>query len=287
MAHAAHANPADIATGQSMPWWASQRSRQVGLISAALAIAGGLIWFFMFRPYVATDDARVAATLVRISSQGVAPGVITKLNVSEGDKVKAGDVLLELDHRMAQATFNKTKAKLDLATADLKRAEQLSAQHGLAPRELDRVRSELGVAQAEFDLASIALDHTYLKSPTDGIVVQKSTDLGNLLEPGQAALTVADIDHAWIAANIEETSVRKVKVGQPVTINVDEGGSLSGRVLEVREAAAAQFALIPSDNAAGNFTKLVQRIPVKISIDPGAAEKLKVGESVEVSIRVK
>jgi membrane fusion protein, multidrug efflux system len=271
----------------SNPWWASRHSRQVGLVSAVLAIAGGLVWFIMFRPYVATDDARVAATLVRISSQGTSPGVIQKLNVTEGDKVKAGDVLIELDHGTAQANFNKTKAKLDLATTDLKRAEQLSAQHGLPPRELDRVKSELAVAQADFDLAQIALEHTYLKSPIDGVVVQKSTELGNLLEPGQAALTVADVDHAWISANIEETSVRKVKAGQLVTIDVDEGGSLTGRVSEVREAAAAQFALIPSDNAAGNFTKLVQRIPVKISIDPGAAGKLKVGESVEVQIRVK
>lgn len=272
--------------GQSAAWWKSRRSRLVFLWSAVLALTGFLVWYILFHPYVSTDDARVAATLVRVASQG-AVGRIEKVNVSEGDRVKVGDVLIELDHRAAQAQFDKNKARLDLTTADLKRAEQLAAQNGLPPRELDRVKSEVSVARAEFALATIALDNTFLKTPIAGLVVQKNADVGNLLEPGQGALTIADTDHAWIAANVEETSIKDVKVGQPVTISIDEGGSMVGRVLEVRGAAAAQFALIPSDNAAGNFTKLVQRIPIKIAIDHAGEQGLKVGESVEVKIRVK
>ena len=112
-------------------------------------------------------------------------------------------------------------------------------------------------------------------------------------EPGQDFSAVlpppppADIDHAWIAANIEETSVADVRVGQPVTVHIDEGGTLSGRVSEVRSATASQFALIQSENPSGNFTKLVQRIPIKVALDPHPDHPLRSGQSVEIKIRVR
>jgi len=78
-----------------------------------------------------------------------------------------------------------------------------------------------------------------------------------------------------------------VKTGQKVTISVDEGGSLTGKVTEVRKASASTFSLIPSDNASGNFIKVVQRIPVKIELDPHQGKILRVGQSVEISIKVR
>lgn len=118
-------------------------------------------------------------------------------------------------------------------------------------------------------------------------MVQKLAQTGNILETNQTAVTVVDIGHAWASANIEETSVALVRPGQRVTIYIDEGGKLTGKVLEVRKATAATFALIPSDSSAGNFIKLVQRIPVKIELDPHPGVNLRVGQSVEVKIRVR
>jgi membrane fusion protein (multidrug efflux system) len=112
-------------------------------------------------------------------------------------------------------------------------------------------------------------------------------EVGNILETNQTALTVADIDHAWISANIEETAISNVSVGQPVTVHVDEGGSLTGRVSEVRSATASQFALIQSENPSGNFTKLVQRIPIKVALDSHDDRALRAGQSVEIKIRVR
>jgi membrane fusion protein (multidrug efflux system) len=126
-----------------------------------------------------------------------------------------------------------------------------------------------------------------LKSPVDGVVVQKVAEVGNILEPNQTALTVADIDHAWISANIEETAVAAVKIGQPVTVHIDEGGELTGKVSEVRAATASQFALIQSENPSGNFTKLVQRIPIKVELDAHPSQSLRSGQSVELRIRVR
>jgi membrane fusion protein (multidrug efflux system) len=267
-------------------WWQHPRARLAGWISLAVLILGSLIWMIFFFPYLRTDDARIAATTVRVAPQG-AGGVVVKLNVTEGDKVKIGDVLLELDHRTSEAQFQRAQARLQLAEKEFKRMEEMAAENGVAPRDLDTARANRQTAEAEFQLAQIARDNTVLRSPLDGVVIQKSTEVGNMLEPGQTAVTITDIEHAWVSANIEENYVGGIKVGQTVSVAVDEGGGFSGRVSEIRTATAAQFALIPSDNPSGNFTKLVQRIPIKIVLQPQTGRVLRVGQSVEIKIKIR
>ena len=101
------------------------------------------------------------------------------------------------------------------------------------------------------------------------------------------AFILADIEHAWVSANINEKKVSSVKIGEKVSVKIDEGGTLSGRVIDVRKAAASVFALIPSDNASGNYIKVEQRIPVKIELDPHPGRDLRVGQSVEIKIKVR
>ncbi len=271
---------------EKTPWWKTTRARNAGYTALGVICAGVILWYFFFHPYVSTDDARVAAAMVRVANQG-AGGRIETVNAVESDHVARGFVLAELDHRIAQARLDLARARARFASNELRRAEGLAAQRGIAPRELEKARSEAQIADAELRLAEVALEYTYLKSPVDGIVVQKLAEIGNILENGQVAFTIAEIDHAWISANIEETSVALVKPGQRAEITVDEGGTLTGRVVEVRKAAAAQFALIPSDNAAGSFTKVVQRIPIKIELDPHPGRMLRTGQSVEIKIRVR
>lgn len=274
-----------IAT-EKVRWWATPRARKVALVSAVVAIVCFIIWLIFFRPFVATDDARVAATLVRLAPEGVS-GKVIKLNVTEGDLIKAGQVLLELDHSVASANLLKAKTRAEQMQRELRRIDQLAAQNGIPPREVDTAKASHQTAEAELQLAQIAYDRTFLKSPVDGMVVQKVAEIGNILEPNQTALTVADIDHAWIAANIQETAIAPVKLGQPVTVQIDEGGELNGKVSEIRAATASQFALIQSENPSGNFTKLVQRIPIKVALDPHPNKQLRAGQSVEIKIRVR
>lgn len=283
------ASTAPIDTGFSkgtLPWWAHERAKRVFKIASVVVVIGFVIWLFLFRPYVSTDDARVAATLVRLAPENTS-GKVIRLAVSEGDRVRAGDILLELDHSVAEAHLAKATARASQADRELRRVEQLAAQKGVPPREVDTIRAVAQTADADLQLAQIAYDRTFLKSPTDGVVVQKVVEVGNILEANQTALTIADIDHAWISANIEETAVANVKVGQPVTISIDEGGKLAGKVIEVRAATASQFALIQSENPSGNFTKLVQRIPIKIALDAHPNRPLRAGQSVEIKIRVR
>jgi len=267
------------------PWWVHDRAKKTGKITAAIIAAGVIIWFFAFHPFVSTDDARVAVTLVRVAPEG-AGGRIVKLNIKEGDRVKKDAVLLELDHGVAEANLLKAKAHATLAEQELSRNRQLASQHGIPQRDYDNTLASTQSAQADLQLAQIAYDRTFIKSPIDGIVVQKVTEEGNLLEQNQTAVTVADVDHAWISANIEETRVGRVKAGQAVTVSIDEGGKLTGHVTEVRDATAAQFALIQAENPSGNFTKLVQRVPIKIELDAHPDKVLRAGQSVEISIRV-
>lgn len=266
-------------------WWQSPAAKITGLICMIIAILGLMVWWFFFHPFVSTDDARVAATLVRLAPEGVS-GRIEKVNVTEGDRVKQGDIIVELDHRNADANLKRARSRSELASSELKRSSALARQSGIARRDLDKAQADAQSLESELKLAELAHENTTIRSPIDGVVVQKLAEVGNILEAGQVAVTIADVDHAWIAANIEETAVGEVKVGQKVMISIDEGGKLTGHVAEVRAATASQFALIPSENAAGNFTKLVQRIPIKIEVDPHKGRVLRPGQSVEIRIRV-
>jgi len=283
---AAHTEAHPIHPAPAAPWWQSKLAKNVGLAFAVTCLIGLVVWFFAFRPYVSTDDARVAEDLIRVSPDGVT-GTVLKINVAEGDRVTQGEVLAELDHTVYQSQLMKAQSRATLAQADFSRAERLFKQGGISARDYQAAQAGAQSAQADLQLAQNALDHTFLKSPVDGIVVEKIGVVGNLLESGQVALVVADVDHAWVAANIQETNVGDVKAGQQVSIHVDEGGNLTGHIIEITDASAAQFALLPAENASGNFIKLVQRIPVKVALDAHPDRTLKAGQSVEIRIKVK
>lgn len=266
-------------------WWRAKRAKKVMLVVFLSAIILTVGWWFYFYPYTATDDARVAMTLLRLAPS-YTEGRVTKVNVEEGSVVKVGDVLIEIDHRIPEANYIKAKAKYDLSMRELQRIEKLTAHGSATEQALDRAKGALAEADSELKMSEVILENTYIKSPVDGVVIQKRAEVGNILEKNQVGVVVADVKNAWIAANIEETAIGSVKVGQKVYISLDEGGELEGKVLEVRSSVASQFALIPSDSGAGNFTKVVQRVPIKIEITNGNKEHLRAGQSVEIKIRV-
>jgi membrane fusion protein (multidrug efflux system) len=273
-------------SGVPLPWWRTPLAKNTGWAFLIIISVGLVVWFFAFRPYVSTDDARVAENLIRIAPDGVG-GKVLDINVTEGDPVTQGQLLAELDHAVYQSELEKAQAHAMLAQADLNRSERLYKQAAMDTRNYQAAQATAQAAQADLQLAQNALEHTYLKSPVNGLVVEKIAVVGNLLEPAQTALVVADVDHAWIAANIQETSVGSVKVGQTVDVHIDEGGNLTGKVSEVNAATASQFALLPSENASGNYIKLVQRVPIKVTLDPHPDRILKDGQSVEIKIKVK
>lgn len=267
-------------------WWKALRAQQALTLLIAASVASTFIWWEFFHPFVKTDDARVAATIVAVAPTGNG-GTVTDLFVDVGSRVTKDQVLLKLDSRNAKAQLRRAEATAILAEQELNR---VGAQvlEGCSPQaDLDTAVCQAQIAQANFELARLALEDTVLTSTIDGVVVQKLTEIGDMLESSQTAVTVVDIDNAWVSANIEETYSGRLSIDQPVSISVDEGGQLQGRVGEILNTTAAQFALIPSDNGSGNYTKVVQRIPIKILLTKPSQRPLRVGQSVEIKIRTK
>jgi membrane fusion protein (multidrug efflux system) len=148
--------------------------------------------------------------------------------------------------------------------------------------------AKLDSARATRDLAAIQLADTRVLAPADGIVSNKNVEPGQLVTPGQPLVSVVPLGDVWVVANMKETDVRDIKPGATAELEVDAypGHSFQGVVMSIGPATGARFALLPPDNATGNFTKVVQRLPVRISVtqsdDP--LRPLRPGMSVFVTI---
>lgn len=143
---------------------------------------------------------------------------------------------------------------------------------------------------AEYKIAEIQLGRTVVTAPFDGIVSKKSIEIGQLLQPGQPVCSAIESDKFWVTAIFKETQIGKIKIGQSVEIEVDayKSAKFKGKVVSLGAATGAKFALIPPDNATGNYVKVTQRIPVRIKFDQidKANLQFKPGMSVNVAISV-
>ena len=149
--------------------------------------------------------------------------------------------------------------------------------------------ADLHAKQAALDVAKIDLGYTKISAPADGTVGERQVHPGQLVSPGTQVFTFVP-DTKWVEANYRETQLTNVRVGDPAEIRVDEypGKVFRGKVIEIAPASGSQFALLPPDNATGNFTKVVQRIPVKIAFDDTSlARSLQPGLSVTATVRTR
>jgi membrane fusion protein, multidrug efflux system len=188
------------------------------------------------------------------------------------------------EHQEADSTLEQGQALLDSAEASLDAAR----------RQLDVLKAQGSAAQAvvkadeaQLEQARLNLSYTQIRAPIDGMVGERSVQVGNYVAPGTTLMTVVPLDQVYIEANYLEVALLHVRSGQPVTIHLDAYGiDLKGTVDSVPPASGAAFAPIAPNNATGNFTKIVQRLPVKIVVTPGQplAKLLRVGLSVETTI---
>jgi membrane fusion protein, multidrug efflux system len=149
-----------------------------------------------------------------------------------------------------------------------------------------QLQADLRAKQASLAVSEVNLGYTKIYAPGDGTVGERQVRPGQLVSPGTQVIAFVD-KPKWIQANYRETQLTNVKVGDPAEIRIDEypGQVIHGKVLEVAPASGSQFALLPPDNATGNFTKVVQRIPVKITLDDATlATKLRPGLSVTATV---
>jgi membrane fusion protein, multidrug efflux system len=188
------------------------------------------------------------------------------------------------EHQEADSTLQQGQASLDSAEASLDAARRqldvLTAQRAAA-------ESVVKADEAQLEQAKLNLSYTQIRAPIRGMVGERSVQVGNYVGPGTTLMTVVPLDQVYIEANYLEVDLLHVRSGQPVTIHLDAYDiDLNGTVDSVPPASGAAFAPIAPNNATGNFTKIVQRLPVKIVVTPGQplAKLLRVGLSVETTI---
>ena len=225
--------------------------------------------------------AQAQATVVAAKAeQAFAEHELNRYNHLAG--VGAGTVQ---NAQQARTRIDQAGARLANATAVLaaerKQVEILTAQRDAAEGGLKR-------AQADLEMASFQLSYTRIVAPVDGMVGERAVRVGAYVTPGSKILAVVPLAQAYVLGNFQETQLTDVEPGQDVVVHVDSlgGEALTGRVESIAPATGVTFAAVKPDNATGNFTKVVQRIPVKIILDPGQplAQRLRVGMSVEASI---
>ena len=189
-----------------------------------------------------------------------------------------------LEHQQADTTLAQDQAMLDGAEALL---DATRRQLDVLRARRSATEAALKADEAQLVQARLNLSYTQIRAPIDGMVGERSVQVGNYVSPGTTLMTVVPLDQVYIEANYREVDLRHVRGGQPVTIHVDAYDiDLKGSVIDVPAASGAAFAPIAPNNATGNFTKIVQRMPVKIVVTPGQplAKLLRVGLSVETTI---
>jgi len=288
-----------------------------------LAVFSAMIygyWYFNLRGYVSTDDAFIEGDLISLGSKMM--GRITELSADEGDLVSGGQRLVRLDDSDLQAQKVQVEANLDLARQnvglakvneqkaedDYRRADIQFNSRVIPAEQFDHISRALEIARAQYNIEKARvraaeaqlhviqtqLGNSLISSPVSGVIAKKWALPGDVVQPGQAIFTVYDKDRVWVTANFEETKLAAIHPGDPVEISIDayDGQLFNGKVLMIGTAAAGRFSLIPPNNASGNFTKVTQRVPVKITFDRPAGNKegdpqaLLPGLSVEVKIKV-
>jgi membrane fusion protein, multidrug efflux system len=187
----------------------------------------------------------------------------------------------EANAQQAVASVQAAEAAIDAASANV---DVLKAQQEEARRTLQQYKTAL--AKADRDLA-----FTVIKAPFDGVIGNRAVQVGDYVQPTQRLASLVPMDAVYIDANFKETQLASLEPGQPVTISVDAlpGRTLEGRVASLAPASGSVFSLLPPDNATGNFTKIVQRLPVRILVPAAVAEQsvLRPGMSVIVSVNTK
>lgn len=191
------------------------------------------------------------------------------------------------DQQQADADWHIQQAAVARAEAGLNAEQQQTA---VLAAELEQARAALGLAEAEQAAAELNLSWASISAPVNGVVAQRAARLGGYARVGEPLLTLVPLDALYVQANFRETQMARVRVGQPVDIRVDALPDLrlQGRVESLGPASGVSFSTVPAHNATGNFTKIVQRLPVRIKIeaDQQGAERLRVGMSVRPTIDV-
>jgi membrane fusion protein, multidrug efflux system len=319
------------------------------VIIPLIALAGGAYFYLISGRYISTDNAYVGAQKVLITPD--ISGKIAKVTVMEGQRVNAGDALLEIDAEPFRISVTQAEARLagvrteflnlktnlasatrrialaretlDLKQRDVERKNTLLANRSGSQMDMDNALNAVVAAKTQLEMleqqeqgirnqllgdadlpiekyppyaqaaaalsqAKRDLDHTVLRAPIAGMATQvASIQMGRYVTAGTPVFSLIDDTKPWIDANPKETDITHLRIGQPVSISVDTfpGRTFRGVVAAVSPGTGAQFAILPPQNASGNWVKVVQRVPIRIEFANNEdVRELRSGMSVTVDI---
>lgn len=259
----------------------------LGGVVALCVVIFVLYWGLYGSRYVSTDNAYTATEIAQVTPE--VDGTIKSVNVVDTNSVKAGEVLAEIDPRDMLVAYDKAKANYDRAKIDYDRRKALSASGSVSADELTRSENDLALASANFREATLNLERTTIRSPIDGVVAKRQVQLGQRVRAGTPLMVIVPLHKLHVDANFKESELEKLQIGQSVRLTSDLYGSrvvYHGVVDGFSGGTGAAFATIPAQNATGNWIKVVQRVPVRISLKPEelAENPLSVGVSMRVRV---
>jgi membrane fusion protein (multidrug efflux system) len=203
------------------------------------------------------------------------------------DSRKAAVREAEQNIEVAQSAIDQANQRIPQADASIESASTAPKQVAVSEARARAAAAQVAQKKALLDQAKLNLSYCTIVSPVNGIVGKKTVELGENVSPGEQMMAVVPLDDIWVTANFKETQLERMNRGQRVRFSVDAfGKEYSGKVENVGGASGSRFSLLPPENATGNYVKVVQRIPVRINIDPGQNDdrRLRPGMSVDPKV---
>lgn len=287
-------------------------------VVSVCAIAYGTYWFIYKSHYASTDNAYTATEIAQVTPS--VGGTVKAVNVVDTQSVKQGDLLVVIDEidaqlavSQAKADHSRAKAQLALyqanyarASVDYTRRKALVDSGSVSGDEFTNAKNayiagkaNLEAAQAEIEATAarlkqtkVDLERTAVRAPVDGVISKLSVQIGQVVSKGASLLAIVPLHKMHVDANFKESELKDVRIGQKAEMYADIYGKsviYHGEVEGFSGGTGSAFALIPAQNATGNWIKVVQRLPVRIKLDPEElkAKPLQVGLSINVTIDTK
>ncbi|GAB3574400.1 HlyD family secretion protein [Hymenobacter daeguensis] len=257
--------------------------QRVNAAEAALAAAQAQVT--AARAGVATAQANVRTAQTGIGVSQANQERLQK-DLKRSTFLRQQDIIPQSEYDAVQANLKSTAAQRATATDQVSVARQ---QVAAAQQQIAVAQAVVKQRQADLDNARLQLSYTIVTAPQDGIISKKNVQPGQVVAPGQQLFGIVGSARTWVVANFKETQLEDMKVGQKVKLDVDAypHEEFEGHIESLSAATGARFALLPPDNASGNFVKVTQRVPVKIVLDKQDPEHpLRAGMSVDVQVAV-
>jgi len=271
--------------------WAEQ---QLGAAQARLRVAEANVRVAQANQNKAAQDATRYKVLVdkdEVSKQSY-DQVVAVAQAAEAtvDAQQAGVAEARQNVTAAEKAVDQARAKLRQAEAAVEGATVGPEQVKLAEAGVAVAAAQIAQKKADLDQTQLNLSYATIAAPVEGVVGRKAVEAGQNIAAGQQLMSIVNLNDIWVTANFKETQLKDMTIGQKVDIEVDGNGRVyTGRVERISGASGARFSLLPPENATGNFVKVVQRIPVRISIDPGqnSDHALRPGMSVTPKVHIR